>query len=232
MKLTHISLSVLTLAVALSPALQADEWNKKTIITISEAMQIPGKVLPAGKYVLKLVESQSNRHIVQIMNEREDHVEATLIAIPNYRLQPTGNSSFGFWETPAGTPKALRSWFYPGDNFGQEFAYPKDFAATLNASNREKVPMLNEESSATTEVATAAVPAEAPAPEAAPAPAQVVAPETETTVAAAAPAPVSVTEAPERTTLPTTASPLAAIALGGLLMVSAGLSLSAYSARR
>ena len=50
---------------------------------------------------------------------------ATILAIPNYRLQPTGKSEFRFWETPAGNPRAMRAWFYPGDNFGQEFAYPK-----------------------------------------------------------------------------------------------------------
>ena len=49
----------------------------------------------------------------------------TILAIPNYRLQPTGKTVFTFWETPPGQPKALRAWFYPGDNFGQEFAYPK-----------------------------------------------------------------------------------------------------------
>ena len=64
----------------------------------------------------------------------------SVLAIPNYRLQPTGETRFGFWETPAGQPKALRSWFYPGDNFGQEFAYPKNEAMQIASVTNQNVP--------------------------------------------------------------------------------------------
>src|SRR5258708_24527717 len=80
---------------------------------------------PTGTYVFKLADSLSDRHIVQIFNADETQIIATILAIPNYRLKPTGKSDFRFWETPAGNPRAMRAWFYPGDNFGQEFAYPK-----------------------------------------------------------------------------------------------------------
>jgi hypothetical protein len=86
--------------------------------------------------VFKLADSNSDRHIVQIFNADETHIIATILAIPNYRLKPTDKSVFRFWETPAGNAKAMRAWFYPGDNFGQEFAYPKmksvEFARTAN----------------------------------------------------------------------------------------------------
>jgi hypothetical protein len=61
----------------------------------------------------------------------------TILAIPNYRLQPTGKTVFTFWETPPGQPKALRAWFYPGDNFGQEFAYPKSAAVQIAAVSHQ-----------------------------------------------------------------------------------------------
>jgi hypothetical protein len=118
----------------------ADQWNKKTYITVNEAIQVPGKVLQPGRYVMKLLESQSNRHIVQIFNEREDQLQTTVLAIPNYRLQPTGKTEFQWWETPAGQPRAMRAWFYPGDNFGQEFAYPKSEAVAIAASTSQQVP--------------------------------------------------------------------------------------------
>jgi len=118
----------------------ADQWNKKTYLTVNETISLPGATLEPGKYVMKLLESQSNRHIVQVFNEREDHLYTTILAIPNYRLQPTGKTEFQWWETPAGQPKALRAWFYPGDNFGQEFAYPKNMAATLATANNTNVP--------------------------------------------------------------------------------------------
>jgi hypothetical protein len=111
--------------------MKADEWNKKTVITINEPIQMPHVVLQPGTYVFKLMNSSSDRHIVQIFNADESHLVTTILAIPNYRLTPTDKSSFQFWETPAGQPKAMRAWFYPGDNFGQEFAYPKTAAIEI-----------------------------------------------------------------------------------------------------
>jgi hypothetical protein len=121
------------------PALTADEWNKKTTITIDEPVQMPTMVLQPGTYVFKLVESPSDRHIVQILSPDELHVFTTILAIPNYRLKPTSKSSFQFWETPAGQPKAMRAWFYPGDNFGQEFAYPKSRAVEIAKVTKAQV---------------------------------------------------------------------------------------------
>ena len=113
------------LGLSLTSSLQADAWNKKTVMTIKETIQLPHTVLPPGTYVFKLADSFTYRHIVQIFNADESQIIATILAIPNYRLKPTSKSVFRFWETPAGNPKAMRAWFYPGDNFGHEFAYPK-----------------------------------------------------------------------------------------------------------
>jgi hypothetical protein len=142
-------------SLALAPSASADQWNKKTILTVNESIQVPGKVLTPGKYVMKLLDSPSNRHIVQIFNEREDQLQTTILAIPNYRLQPTGKTEFQWWETPAGQPKALRAWFYPGDNFGQEFAYPKTEAVRIAAVTTENVPTTYAQTEA--ELATAKV---------------------------------------------------------------------------
>jgi len=115
-------------AGALAFRAQADQWDKKTIMTVDKTIQVENRVLPAGTYVLKLLDSPSNRHVVQIFNEDQSHIIDTVQAIPNYRLRPTGHSRFMFYETPPGAAPALRAWFYPGDNFGQEFRYPKHLA--------------------------------------------------------------------------------------------------------
>jgi len=104
---------------------QADMWNKKTILTVNEPIQVQERLLAPGTYVFKLLDSSSTRHVVQIFNADQSHLIDTVLAIPNYRLEPTGHSQFSFYETPAGTARALHAWFYPGDNFGQEFPYPK-----------------------------------------------------------------------------------------------------------
>jgi hypothetical protein len=113
---------------------QADQWDKRTVLTVDQPIQVRDTYLPAGKYVFKLLNSSSDRHIVQIYNGDQSHIIDTVLAIPNYRLEPTGNSQFRFWETPPGSAKALRAWFYPGDNYGQEFPYPKQLRQVETAS--------------------------------------------------------------------------------------------------
>jgi len=108
-----------------APAARADEWDKLTVVTFNEPVEIPGKVLPAGTYVFKLLDSQSDRNIVQIFTQDQKQLVATILAIPDYRLKPAGKTVVTFEERPSGSPEALHSWFYPGDNYGFEFVYKK-----------------------------------------------------------------------------------------------------------
>jgi hypothetical protein len=206
---------------ALAPSARADEWNKKTILTINESIQVPNKVLPPGTYVMKLLDSQSDRHIVQIFDKNEQHLETTILAIPNYRLEPTGKTQLQFWETPPGQPKALRAWFYPGDNFGQEFAYPKSEAMQIASATHQNVPTTyaqNESELTTARVTTTndqgqeQEMAQVTPPPATPAP-----------VATPTPAPEAERQTPEATpqSLPHTASPYPLIGLAGLLSLGA-----------
>lgn len=126
----------------LSVPARADQWNKKTIVTINQPVEIPGKILPAGKYTFQLLDSLSNRNIVQIFNEDGTELITTILAIPNYRLEPTGETVLNFHEKPVGEPIALKAWFYPGDQFGQEFVYPKKEAIRLAEVEQEPVPAI------------------------------------------------------------------------------------------
>jgi hypothetical protein len=236
--MSHMKAFVLASCVGLfgatfAPALHADEWNKRTILTVNEPIQVPGKTLEPGQYVMKLLDSPSNRHIVQIYDKNEQHLITTVLAIPNYRLEPTGKTQFGFWETPAGQPKALRSWFYPGDNFGQEFAYPKNEAMQIAKEVKQPVPTTyatNESELTTARVGTvneagteaelptgtaAATPAQTPAPERAQTPVQT-AQNTAPAVNENATAERAATPAATPQRLPRTASPYPMIALFGL----------------
>jgi hypothetical protein len=121
----QLSLRVAMLCAVFGAGVRADTWDKKTIVTFSESVETPGQVLPAGTYVFKLANTVSDRHIVQIWTEDETHILATIIAIPNYRLELSNRPVFEFDERPGNSPMALRSWFHPGDNSGQEFVYPR-----------------------------------------------------------------------------------------------------------
>jgi hypothetical protein len=218
------------LSGTLLPTAKADDWNRKTVITFSGPVEIPGVhmvgwgVLPAGTYVFKVMDSQSDRHIVQIFSKDEKTVYATILAIPNYRLKPTDKTVITFRERPAGEPEALRAWFYPGRNWGEEFVYPK-----------EKAVVMAKVSNVAVLATTADVKVEVEKPEAA----EVVAQLKEMPIVAVQPtgevvevaqviqpvpaeAEVAVV-APE--TLPATASPLPLIALFGFLAMGGALAL-------
>jgi hypothetical protein len=122
MKHYFSTLSFLALSAVgiFAPNVKADEWNKKTDITINQAIEIEGTVLPAGSYVLKLA-GVTDRHVVQIFNAEENHLIATVFAISAERFVPPDSSEFKFYESESGQPPALHTWFYPGDQIGFEF---------------------------------------------------------------------------------------------------------------
>jgi hypothetical protein len=117
----------------------ADEWNQKTVFTFSGPVEIPGQVLEPGTYVFKLLDSQSDRNIVQVFNKRENHLYGTFLAIPDYRLKPAGKPIITFEERAAGSPDAVKAWFYPGENYGHDFVYPKARAVELAKANQQPV---------------------------------------------------------------------------------------------
>ena len=183
------------------------------------------QTLPAGTYVFKIASSLSDRHIVQIFNERMDHVYTTILAIPNYRLKATDKTVMTFGERAAGQPQAIRAWFYPGRQWGEEFVYPKYRAVEL--AKITNLPVL----ATPIELATAPVEALKTAPVEAVKPTGEVVPVAEVVEIppeVAAPRPVEVAAVQS---LPQTASPLPLVALLGFLSLGAGIALRAFSKR-
>jgi hypothetical protein len=127
---------------SLMPMAKADDWDQKTIFTFSVPVEVPGQALPAGTYVFKLANSSSDRNIVQVFNRDESHLYGTFLAIPDYRLKPADRPIITFDERPAGTPEAVRAWFYPGQNYGHDFVYPKPKAVALAKANNAPVPSM------------------------------------------------------------------------------------------
>ncbi len=125
------------LFAALPPrAVRADDFNDRTIVKFSNTVRVPGTVLQAGAYVFKVLESSADRVVVQISDERESHVFATLIAIPDFYMTPQArrddpqSPSFDethmtFFEAGPGEPEAIKAWYYPSANMGREFVYSK-----------------------------------------------------------------------------------------------------------
>ena len=192
----------------------ADDWNKATKITVNQPFEIPGMILPAGTYMVKIVDLAAERHVVRFLSEDESKVYATLIAIPNYRLEPTDTTSITFYESEVGRPRALHEWFYPGHLSGVEFVYPEKRATEIAAVAEEHViatkgpefvPFIEEKqpepAPTVKELLTEPLVEVKPGGE-------------EVEIAAVTPPPAP---APEPTALPKTATPFPLIALIGLL---------------
>ena len=206
----------------------ADDFDQKTVFTFSGPVEIPGQVLSAGTYVFKLADSSSDRNIVQVFNKDETNLYGTFLAIPDYRIKPAGKTIITFEERPAGSPEAVKAWFYPGENYGRDFVYPKPKATALAKANNTPVPSMPAEFAANTIKPAATV--KAPhivAMSQAPLKAQK---PTEEEVEIAEVFAVSA-EAPLPPTLPTTASPLPLIGLVGLLSIGAGVGLRFAAAK-
>jgi hypothetical protein len=137
--------AVIAVGACLAPTVaKADEYDKKTIVTLDQPTEAPGIMLQPGKYVIKLLNSSSNRHIAEIMNERMDHLYALTFTSAAERVGPLTDKQnkqiLSFYEGKNGQPQAMRRWFWPGDTIGQEFLYPKAQAAKIASNTGDKVP--------------------------------------------------------------------------------------------
>lgn len=117
----------------------ADEWNKKTYLTFSGPVQIPGATLPAGTYLFQLADPDMARHVVMVASKDGSHVYGMFITIPNDRIETPDNNVVMFGEAPAGAPQAIQAWWYPGDRSGEEFVYPKNQATIIAKANHRQV---------------------------------------------------------------------------------------------
>ena len=133
------------LTAIIAPGARADEWNKKTILTFSGPVQIPGATLPAGSYVFKLADIPGNRHVVQVFDKDEKKIYTTMLAVPNQRMEASDKPIVLFSERASGSPQAVKVWYYPGDTIGNEFVYPRAQAMKIAKETHTKVLAMNDE---------------------------------------------------------------------------------------
>lgn len=121
-------LGALVLSVLLIPAAKPGSFDKKTVVTFDRDVEIPGWTLPPGTYVFKLVRSLSDRNIVQVWDGTETELYATLHTVGEISPITPDRAYFTLdnRDYDEGLPPLLQSWFYPGDNTGWTFLYPKD----------------------------------------------------------------------------------------------------------
>jgi LPXTG-motif cell wall-anchored protein len=242
-----LSLAVVLLTFCVT-ATASQLFDKKTTITINQPMEIPGTpaiVLPPGTYVLKLLSSASSRSIVQFFNADETKLYSTVIGIPDYRLQTPEKAEISFYETEPGRAHPIRAWFYPGDNYGVEFVYSKARALEVAKATNQHVmsatnpttstpaeqpttaqvsQLQNETVAATTPQGTEVSPAEVHPPATTQTQAE---PSQSVTQSSPSSTPIATvaSNTPPLKTLPKTASNMPLLALAGIMLLGAALSL-------
>ncbi len=217
---------LLLLGAAALPNAQADEWDKLTQITFSAPTEVPGIVLPAGTYTFTLLDTLADRDVVQVWNADRTKLYTTLLAIPDYRLTPTDKTVVTFEERTKGSPEAVKAWFYPGDQYGLEFVYPRVRATELAQANQQHVPAMPQKMAKTSEVAALK---KAPVSAIQPSGKEVALAEVHSAPPPQNPEPVKTAAAATPKTLPKTASLMPIIVLIGLVSLGGGFVLRRVS---
>jgi hypothetical protein len=126
--------AMVTSLAVISPNAKADTWNEKTVVTFNQPVEIPGHVLLPGSYTFSLVNSSSDRDIVEVRSNSDPQFIYIVQANPAERMQSNSKSAFEFEKLNVDSPEAIHEWFYPGALYGQEFAYPSQPSEEVPAS--------------------------------------------------------------------------------------------------
>ena len=201
-----------------SAVAQGTTLEQKTDVTISAPMQIPSGVLQPGHYTFQINTLPSGQTSVIQIRDDSGKVIANLMTINDYRITPTDKTVITYSERAKNQPPAVRAWFYPGETFGHEFAYPKTEATLLADTNNVNVPSIPDTASGdvTSAEVTTVAPDTTPAP---PAPVQEAAsqPATQNTASSTPAVSDTNTEVAMNQPLPKTASSTYSIASFGVL---------------
>jgi hypothetical protein len=125
LKALLLTLSAALLCVVVAAPAKADLTNEKTVVTFDQPVRIPGQVLQPGTYVFELPDNPEAPNLVQIWNEGEDHLIASVLTVADYQSKPSNLGVFNLDTRPGDSIKSLTSWFYGGKQYGQEFVYPE-----------------------------------------------------------------------------------------------------------
>jgi Protein of unknown function (DUF2911) len=128
---SFVTIALLLAFLMVLPAARADEANQATRVTFNQPVQIPGRVLAAGTYWFVLPDNATDNYQVRIYNEDRTVFYGTVLTINAQRLQVTDKSAFTFATRNSAEPKALVTWFYPGNTIGHEFLYPQQVSKEL-----------------------------------------------------------------------------------------------------
>lgn len=217
---------------AIAMAQGAGSVQRTTQLTVSEPTMVGSVLLDPGTYTLHVNDFQSEKVQVVVTRNSDNKTMGTVIASRERRSldshQASDNQTQFTYTTANGHP-AVATWFYPGDEWGEKFAYGAETTASATTGGDVTMTQTPAPTVSTSTMAESTPPAETAAP--------ATTEREEHTVAEAAPAPAPAPEetrpapAPEAKTLPKTASSTPLVALLGALAL-AGASVVRFGRRK
>lgn len=137
-------------ALCVAPAAHADDFTKLTLMTFSAPVEMPGVTLPAGTYRFELADPSTGRRVIKVSDKDGKTTYGMFLSMANERMTPTSTPVVMFKESAAGAPRAVQVWFYPGETYGYEFAYPHDQALKIARAAHEPVLSYSDRSASST----------------------------------------------------------------------------------
>jgi len=227
MKIMRIASAVLV-CLAMAHGVDAQQ-RRQTKVRFNAPVEIPNPstrtgvmTLPPGEYMFSLADTGTSHHVIRVSDVTGKTVHSMVMTIPDYRLNATSKTVMYLGERPAGSPPAIKSWFYPGESLGERFVYPKARAQVLAAEAKQPVPSRAAEGAITS---NESVQVQTPTKTEVAYDAKLFEPADVRDSAGVEGEPVQVAAAAGRT-LPRTASSVYTVGLAGLLLLGVGLALS------
>ncbi len=141
--------------VASATLARAQTEDKRTYFTFSAPIALPGVTLPAGRYLFRIVDTTTSRKVIQVLSEDQKKPYMMANTITDQRRDPVKDATVSFYESPRGTPAAVKSWWYPGESIGYQFIYPREQAKQIAKSTTQPVLTTKSESTKNEETRTA-----------------------------------------------------------------------------
>jgi hypothetical protein len=121
--ITSAMLGLITACFA--PSMRASDWNKETRLTINHPLQVQNTLLAPGQYVFKLVDPNGSQSLVGVYNADGTRLEGMIMGWSAYRTDAGDKKLVTVSQSQGEQPATLKTWFYPGDNYGVEFPVSK-----------------------------------------------------------------------------------------------------------
>ncbi len=138
MSRSKVGQRILILATMLIASLAfAGPTTRKTKITFSQPVRVPGTTLPAGTYYFSAPMINTYTPLVRITDQNGNFI-IQILGVPDY-THKSDHPIIIFGDHDC-SPAAVKAWLYPGSGTGVRFIYSEEEAAKIASACGDPVP--------------------------------------------------------------------------------------------